>query len=348
MITDHPTEREPMPTPHVSVPAETDLPPAILTVTANPSLDRTLELTSPLVHGAVQRASAVRAEPGGKGINVARVASAAGVDTRALFPARAGDPLLAALDAVALPYLTLAIDGEVRSNVTIADPDGTTTKVNAPGFVLDDAIAAELTELVLRNARGARWVALCGSLPPGLPHTWYRTVVDALQGSGCRVAVDTSGAPLAAAVTGPVDLLKPNEQELADATGADPAQLAAASAQGDHAPLVTAATELAQRTGAAILATLGAAGALLVTGTGAWFATPPPIVPRSTVGAGDAALTGYLIAECRGADEPERLRTAVAYGSAATALAGTQPPYPDQIDLDNVTVTDLTGAASAG
>ena len=348
MIADHPTEREPMPTPHVSASADGNRPPAILTVTANPSLDRTLELSSALVHGAVQRARAVRTEPGGKGINVARVASAAGVDTRALLPARVGDPLLAALDAVTLPYLTLAIDGDVRSNVTIADPDGTTTKVNAPGFVLDDATAAQLTELVLANATGARWVALCGSLPPGLPSTWYRTVVDALEGSGCRVAVDTSGAPLEATVTGPVDLLKPNEEELAEATGADPAQLSAASRRGDHAPLVAAATVLAQRTGAAILATLGAAGALLVTADGAWFATPPPIVPRSTVGAGDAALTGYLIAECRGADEAERLRTAVAYGSAATALAGTQPPHPDQIDLANVTVTDLTGAASAG
>ncbi|MCF3937567.1 1-phosphofructokinase family hexose kinase [Gordonia tangerina] len=322
--------------------------PAIVTVTANPSLDRTLELTAPLSHGAVQRAGSVRTEPGGKGVNVARVASAAGIGTRALLPARAGDPLLAALDSVALPYLTLAIDGEVRSNVTIVDPDGTTTKVNAPGFVLDDASAAELTELVLANAGDARWVALCGSLPPGLPHNWYRTVVDALADTGCRVAVDTSGAPLAAAVTGPVDLLKPNEEELAEATGVDPAELSTASARGDHAPLVAAATVLAHRTGAAILATLGAAGALLVTSTGAWFATPPPIVPRSTVGAGDAALTGYLIAECGGAEEPERLRMAVAYGSAATALAGTQPPCPDQIDPDNVSVTDLTGAASAG
>ncbi|GAB88311.1 putative 1-phosphofructokinase [Gordonia rhizosphera NBRC 16068] len=323
-------------------------PPMILTVTANPSVDRTLELSAPLAHGEVQRAVGVRAEPGGKGINVARVVAEAGVTTRAILPARAGDPLLAALDAVGLPHLTLPVDGEVRNNVTIADPDGTTTKINALGIPLDADQARRLADLVVQNAAGTRWVALCGSLPPGLPADWYRSVIDALSGAGCRVAVDTSGAPLAATVTGRVDLLKPNDEELAEATGADPAQLVAATSRGDYGPLVSAARVLVDRTGAAILATLGAAGAMLITNTGTWFATPPPIVPRSTVGAGDASLAGYLIAESRGDAEPDRLRNAVAYGSAATALAGTQPPAPAQLDLERVVVTDLSGAAQVG
>ncbi|AZG44160.1 ATP-dependent 6-phosphofructokinase isozyme 2 [Gordonia insulae] len=320
----------------------------ILTVTANPSLDRTLELSAPLHHGGVQRATSVRAEPGGKGVNVARVVAEAGLSTRAVLPARTGDPLLTALDDVALPYLTLPIEGEVRSNITVADPDGTTTKINAPGFALVAAQADRLAELVVENARGARWVALCGSLPPGLPDDWYRTVIDALAEANCLVAVDTSGAPLAATVQGRVDLLKPNDEELAEATGVDPARLVGATAHGDYAPLIDAARTLVDRTGAAILATLGAAGAMLITDSGTWFATPPPIVPRSTVGAGDSALAGYLIAESRGDAAPDRLRTAVAYGSAATALAGTQPPRPDLLDLAGVSITDLSGAAQVG
>ncbi|MFW0797356.1 hexose kinase [Gordonia sp. CPCC 205515] len=317
----------------------------ILTVTANPSLDRTLELASPLHHGEVQRAVAVRAEPGGKGVNVARVVAQAGLATRAILPARVGDPLLAALDDVALPYVAMPTDGEVRSNITIADPDGTTTKLNAPGVALDAAAARRLTDLVVEHAQGAAWVALCGSLPPGLPDSWYRTVIDELAGLECRIAVDTSGSPLAATVTGRVDLLKPNDEELAAATGTDPDVLVSATSRGDYEPLVDTARTLVERTGAAILATLGAAGAMLITDAGTWFATPPPIVPRSTVGAGDSSLAGYLIAETRGDAEPDRLRTAVAYGSAATALAGTQPPSPDQLDLDGVRITDLSGAA---
>lgn len=317
----------------------------IVTVTANPSLDRTLELSGPLQRGEVQRANSVRAEPGGKGVNVSRVVAQSGLATRAILPADAGDPLLTALDEVGLAYLAIPVGGEVRNNVTVAESDGTTTKINAPGQVVGPVTADHLTSAIIEHARGSSWLALCGSLPPGLPAQWYRVLADELAAMGCRVAVDTSGAPLAAVVRGHVDLLKPNDEELAEVTGTDPAVLAAAVSTGDFAPIVDAATALIDQTGAAVLATLGAAGALLVTADGSWHATPPPIVPRSTVGAGDSSLAGYLIAESRGLDEAERLRTAVAYGAAATALAGTQPPTPAHLDLEHVVVTDLAGAA---
>ena len=317
----------------------------IVTVTANPSLDRTLELSGPLQRGEVQRAVSVRAEPGGKGVTVPRAGGGAGMATRAILPADAGDPLLTALDEVGLDYLAIPVGGEVRSNVTVAEADGTTTKINAPGQVVGPVTAQALANAILDHAAGASWLALCGSLPPGLPDDWYRTLIDGLSAQGCRVAVDTSGAPLEAVVHGHVDLLKPNDEELAEVTGADAAQLSRAIAARDYAPVVDAAQVLIDRTGAAVLATLGAAGALLITANGSWHATPPPIVPRSTVGAGDSSLAGYLIAETRGLDERDRLRTAVAYGSAATALAGTQPPAPDGLDLDSVVLTDLAGAA---
>ena len=79
--------------------------------------------------------------------------------------------------------------------------------------------------------------------------------------------------------------------------------------------------------------------------TGSWMATPPPIVPRSTVGAGDASLAGYVRADVGGADPPQRLRMAVAYGSAA-ALPGSALPSPAQIDLDAVQVTSISPTLS--
>ncbi len=91
-----------------------------------------------------------------------------------------------------------------------------------------------------------------------------------------------------------------------------------------------------------VLATLGAAGAVLVDGNGAWMATPPPITPRSTVGAGDSSLAGYLRADVGGADAPGRLRMAVAYGSAAASLPGSALPAPAQIDLDAVRVSPIS------
>ena len=314
----------------------------IVTLTANPSLDRTLELPGVLQRGEVQRAAGSRAEPGGKGVNVSRVAAEAGVPTLALLPGRDGDPLLAALNDVGLPYRTMPVDGEIRSNLTIAEPDGTTTKINAPGVALDTDQARRLTELVLEHAASAAWVALCGSLPPGLPYNWYRTLLDALADLPCRVAVDTSGPPLVAAAGGRSDLLKPNDEELAEVTGADSAVLKSAAAAGDLAPIVAAATELSARTGGSVLATLGAAGAVLTTASGSWAAIPPPPVTRITVGAGDSSLAGYVLAALRGEPEPERLRSAVAYGAAAAGLAGTQPPSPAQLDLERVVLTELT------
>lgn len=317
----------------------------ILTVTANPSLDRTLEISGPLLRGEVQRSVSARAEPGGKGVNVSRVVAGSGIATVAVLPAHAGDPLLSALDAVALPYRTIDIDGDVRNNVTVAEADGTTTKINAPGNALGPAELNELTALVLACAGDASWIALCGSLPPGVPDDWYRTIADRLVANGCRVAIDTSGAPLGAATSGPVDLIKPNDEELAEVIGADAAELARAIAARDFCPVVAASRELIARTQGSVLATLGAAGAVLTSQTGSWLATPPPIVPRSTVGAGDASLAGYLIAESSGATEPDRLRSAVAYGAAAASLAGTQPPHPALIDTDSVAVVELSGAA---
>lgn len=313
----------------------------IVTVTANPSVDRTIELPGPLDRGEVQRAQTTRSQPGGKGINVARVVAQASLPALALLPARDGDPLLAQLDAVQLPYRTIDADGEVRTNLTLAEPDGTTTKINEPGTALSAGILARLTDLIAGAADGAGWVALCGSLPPGVPDDWYATVADRLHAIDVRVAVDTSGPPLGVVTGARPELLKPNAFELAELTGGDGAYLEAAAADGDLAPSSAAAAALAGRTGGSVLTTLGAAGALLTTAEGTWFAQAPRVAVRSTVGAGDSSLAGYLIADQRGDTPADRLRTAVAYGSAAAALPGTTPPGPGDLDLDGVRVRRL-------
>lgn len=314
----------------------------IVTVTANPSVDRTIDLPGPLVHGEVQRAERIRNQPGGKGINVARVVTEAGLASVAILPARPGDPLLTQLDDVQLDYRAVPIAAPVRVNLALVDPDGTTTKINETGAELTAATAQELEGLISDAAAGADWVALCGSLPPGLPSSWYADLTARLHERGLAVAVDTSGPPLVAVIEAQPDLCKPNAFELAELVGGDGAEIEAAAERGDLAPAVEGAQRLVERTGGVVLTTLGGAGALLTTASGTWAATPPRVQVRSTVGAGDASLAGYLIAERRGADEAERLRTAVAYGSAAAALPGTTPPTPDQLDLAGVQVRRLT------
>jgi 1-phosphofructokinase len=317
----------------------------IVTVTPNPSIDRTVTLGGPLTRGAVHRVSSVTSEPGGKGVNVARALTLAGLDAVAVLPASAADPLVAALEASAVPFRCVPTSGAVRTNLAITEHDGTTTKLNEPGATLDAATLDALTRSVTASAESASWVVLSGSLPPGVPDHWYADVIALLEPYPCRVAIDTSEGPLAALVASfdraAPDLIKPNAEELAGVLGYSPQALEAAVAQGDPEPVVSAALRLVDRGVRAVLATLGPAGAVLVDETGSWMASPPPIVARSTVGAGDASLAGYLRADVGGAVPPQRLQMAVAYGSAAAALPGSALPTPAQIDLDAVRVTPI-------
>jgi 1-phosphofructokinase len=118
--------------------------------------------------------------------------------------------------------------------------------------------------------------------------------------------------------------------------------LETAVAQGDPTPVIAAALDLIGRGITTVLTTLGAAGAVLVNETGAWLATPPPIIPKSTVGAGDSSLAGYLRADVGGAEAPRRLQMAVAYGSAAAALPGSAMPPPSEVDLEGVRVLSIS------
>ncbi len=317
----------------------------VVTVTPNPSIDRTVTLATPLTRGAVHRVQSVSSEPGGKGVNVARALTLAGVDTLAVLPAADDDPFLSVLRPTGVPYAPVVIAGVVRTNLTITENDGTTTKLNERGADMDAASLNALTAAVVERARTASWVVMSGSLPPGIPDSWYADLVARLSGLGCKVAVDTSEGPLSALAAGfdqaAPDLIKPNSEELAGLSGVSAELLEEAVQQGDPAPVVSAATDLVNRGVGAVLATLGAAGAVLVDATGAWLATPPPIVPKSTVGAGDSSLAGYIRAEIGGAEAPRRLQMAVAYGSGAAALPGSALPSPTQIDLEAVRVVSI-------
>jgi 1-phosphofructokinase len=317
-------------------------PPAgrVVTLTANPSLDRTLALPGALERGGVVRLAPSSTEPGGKGVNVARAVAAAGGDVVTVLPAADDDPILGALHRLALPLATVPVPTPVRTNYTLAEPDGTTTKLNEPGAPLDEPIRAALTEALHRHAEGARWVVLSGSLPPGTPLDWYADLVRSLRGTGARIAVDTSEAPLLALMAaGPdaaPDLLKPNSEELAQLTGVPEAELTA-----DRDAALAAVGVLHERGVAEVLLTLGADGALLSGAAGVWSAVPPRIAVRSTVGAGDCSLAGFVLADLAGAPPAERLRTAVAYGAASASLPGSAVPTPDQVAALPVEVTPV-------
>lgn len=318
----------------------------IVTVTPNPSLDRTIELAGELQRGAVQRATRSTAEPGGKGVNVSRVVVASGGDTVAVLPGDELDPVLLGLATRGIPTAALPIGAPLRSNVTVTEPTGTTTKLNEPGPSLAgrlDDLAALVADTAAATATGpaARWVVVAGSLPPGLPDDALAVLVRAVRarhGADVRIAVDSSGVPFTALLQSGerIDLVKPNAEELAEVAGGDPEEY-----ERDLDAAVAGAQRLRRKNVGTVLLTLGSAGAVLVSDEGAFAAAAPKIVARSTVGAGDSSLAGYLLAEVAGASPEQRLAQAVATGAAAAALPGSDVPALDHTDPTAVSVRVL-------
>ncbi|WP_270352765.1 hexose kinase [Microbacterium testaceum] len=311
----------------------------IVTLTANPSADRAVVLPDALVVGEVQRAVSSREDAGGKGVNVARVVAAAGAAARAVVPVNAHDPYRMLLEDTGIDLDLVEVAGRARANLTITDPAGETTKLNLPGAELSAAEAEALTAGVVAAAEGATWLVLAGSLPPGVPPTFYADLIVAVRerwgADAPFIAVDASGEALAAVVaTARPDLIKPNHEELAELVGEDHATDADLLADAARR-----ATALVPDRVASALVTLGADGALLFTAEGAWRGRAPKIQVASTVGAGDSSLAGYLLAAVEGAAAPERLARSIAYGAAAATLPGTQAPTPADLPAGPIAVS---------
>ncbi|MBB2913669.1 1-phosphofructokinase [Streptosporangium becharense] len=300
----------------------------IVTLTLNPSLDRTIEIGS-LSRGAVIRAAATRLDPGGKGVNVSRALLANRIRSRAVVPfgGDEGRQLVSLLSAEGIDMVTVPVSGPTRSNVALAEPDGTVTKINEPGTALSPAELDTVAEVVLSAAGSADWVVASGSLPPEVPSDVYARLCRRFGGAGINVAVDTSGPALAAAVAASPALVKPNREELGEVTGM------AIMSLGDA---IEAARRLRDRGARTVLASLGPDGAVLLQDDRVWYGECPVAEPRSTVGAGDAMLAGFLAAGARG---EAAFVEALAWATAAVGLPGSRMPSPGDIRRDDVRVT---------
>lgn len=291
----------------------------IVTLTPNPSVDRTITLTS-LVRGAVQRATDTRIDPGGKGINVSLALARHGAQTRAVLPLGGphGRIMEGLLTESGLPVRLVPIAGGIRANVALVEPDGTTTKINERGPRLAHEEVEALIAAVADAPEGCvSWVVASGSLPPGVAEDFYAQVTARVHEQGGRIAVDTSGAPLAAAVTAGPDLIKPNRVELAELVGR------ALTSLGE---VVDAARGLVAGGIGQVLVSLGRDGAVLIDGQSVVMASAVVERPVSTVAAGDCTLAGFLLATIRGDSPTDALAHAVAFGSAAVGVSGSQVP----------------------
>jgi 6-phosphofructokinase 2 len=289
--------------------------PRIVTLTLNPAVD--LASTAPAVRPTHKiRTTDEHVDPGGGGINVARVVHALGGETLAVLAAggATGHFLLELLEEAGVPHQAVRIAGRTRVSFAVREAlTGREYRFVPEGPRLTEA-EWRATLATLAEAGGG-FVVASGSLPPGVPVDAYAEVARAAAARGQRFMLDTSGLALRAALGAGIDLLKPSLHELESLVGRSLPEPAAQEAEA--LALV--------RDGAArmVAVSLGAEGALLATDAGVLRRPALPGRVQSAVGAGDAFLGAMVLALARGAAPEAALDWGIAAGAAAVAGVGT-------------------------
>ncbi len=308
---------------------------SIVTLTMNPAVDIATRAPA-LLPTDKMRCSTPRFDPGGGGVNVARTAVALGESATAVFPAggHTGRFLIEMVRA-AVPVRAVPVAEPTRESFSVSDTgSGRQYRFVFPGARLTPAEQHRCLAAVEEVARSARYLVASGSLPPGVPETYFQQVADLADTLGVPLILDTSGAPLRAMRRG-VYLLKPSVRELADCVG---------HPLPNRADQVTAARELiAAGVARIVVVSLGAEGALAVTAAGdEWFA-PITVPVRSGIGAGDAMVGGLTVGLARGLDLDDAVRLGIAAATATLTTPGTGVGLPSRI---RQLYHDLTGSAT--
>ncbi len=285
----------------------------VLTVTLNPALDLTVQLPA-LRLGEVNRSDNLQVHAAGKGLNVAQVLADLGHQltvTGFLGEANA-QPFEQLFAARGFADEFVRVAGETRSNIKLAEADGRITDINGPGLEVGAAQRDELLARLERLVPGHELVVVAGSLPRGVEVPWFVELLQRLALLGARVALDTSGAALREGLALSPWLIKPNEEELAQARDLDPAD---AQALADEARRLNARIEH-------VVMSQGAAGVSWFAPAAAWHARPPKVRVVSTVGAGDSLLAGMLHGLLAGWPAERTLAHATAIAAQAVGQVG--------------------------
>ena len=290
----------------------------IITVTTNPSIDRTIAVNT-LTLGGVNRGDLNAIDPGGKGVNVSRALAAFGAKTHAvLICGDLGSQWFGKkLNTLKIAHHVIKAEGITRSNITLQEANGVVTKINEPGFELNKDVLNELLQTLDGLELKGSWVVLAGRLNPGADVNTYRDLAQFVRDRGAKVAIDGSGPEFRAALAVKPELIKPNQFELAELVGRPLKTI--------H-DVIAAAREVIDGGVEQVLCSLGKDGAILVTADEVMHCEPEHAATGTPVGAGDILLAIYL----GGGATPSALKDAIAWSAASVPLPGTAIPTPAQ------------------
>ena len=295
----------------------------IITLTLNPAFDTHCQTDTLMLHHE-NFASITASHAGGKGINLSRALAVNGTDhvTVVVVGEENSESFLRPLQKAGLRLRTISVPGRIRENLTIHTGCGQETRISFGGFPAPHDLLPQLKELLQCEIEDDTILTVTGRNTEGLSKEEIKNYLKKLSHKGVRLVIDSRSFNLNDLTELKPWLIKPNQEEISQYLGR--------SVQ-DFEQVRSAAQELHTQGIANVMVSLGPQGALLVCKEGTMIAVPPEINARSTIGAGDSSIAGFLSAAIKGYSAEESLKTAVAYGTAACLTDGSLPPLPSDI-----------------
>jgi 1-phosphofructokinase family hexose kinase len=287
----------------------------IVTLTLNPALDRTIGVD----HLAFEDRAYIQSSSesaGGRGLNSSRLIHSFGGDTLALTIAggEAGGRLLEYLRQAGFRSRAVAVGNEIRTNLTITDQRGLTVNLNERGPELSATEVGKIERSVVRALDHAKWLLLCGSLPPGVPASFYAKLIGFARKKKVRTLLHASGDALREGVAARPTLVTPNQSE---------AERLLDRSLLTRVQCLEAAAEIRGFGPESVVLSLASRGAVAAFADGLYEAIPPQIEAVCPIGSGDALTAGYAWRMNKGrATAAEALRWGVAAGTASALLPG--------------------------
>ncbi len=308
----------------------------IYTIALNPALDKTV-LSEHFETGRLNRVLTERSDPGGKSINVSRALAALSKKSILLgiLGGQTGDRIADRLRAEGLDCDFAWSRSETRTNLKIVDPiSSVVTELDEPGAPADPALLQQVRQKLLHRLERDDLVVFSGSLPPGAPAGLYRDWIKDCRAMGAHCFLDTSGEALALGLSAAPDFVKPNREEL---------QLLSGRRLDTLGEVVEAGRALLWKGVKQAVISLGAEGALLLTGETVLYGTAPKVAVLSTVGAGDTMVAALLYSHLCGFTPEETLCASIAAATAKVVRNGTEPPLMSDIQsvLPRITIRKL-------
>ncbi|MBQ9086365.1 MAG: 1-phosphofructokinase family hexose kinase [Clostridia bacterium] len=296
----------------------------IITLTLNPAFDIHCNAPNLTLHRE-NLAEITFRDAGGKGINISRALIRNGVPSTAfvVIGEENGDLFRSCLRRDGVPYHELTVPGRIRENLTLHTQDADETRISFPGFYASDALIDQLEALLLPLLDNETVLTLTGRNPAGITMDRILSLLNTLKSKGGKIVIDSRSFQKEDLFRASPWLIKPNEEEIREYTNIAVKNLADAA---------EASRYLRSRGIENVMISLGAQGAVLASPNGVYLARAPKLSVRSTIGAGDSAIAGFLAALSQSSDPAEWLQNAVAFGSAACLTEGTRPPFPEDVE----------------